>query len=407
MNLIAITRRMAKKLRRSTRLFIAFPGSAALWLFGYRTIRVTCDCTRIGHLLCEIDCLVKEIKLGIKKQKKYLIFYEADKIANEAFLDLLPYYIESLGLPRWGFNIATSLFDSRVSREPIEQYAVAMYEAAEIYSINSRWRSFEPVFSPLPSWKTTREEFFRKWGLPTDAPFVCIHAREAGYSSSDEHYHSNRNVDIELYRPAVMGLVSKGVAVVRMGDQSMKPLGDWGPMVFDYATCSEQAPWLDLAISANCLFFLSGSSGAFYMATIFGRPVAGVGMALPFNFSPSGLSQDIGVPKLFRHKLSKEMLSFDAIFHLGLSELRLTEEIDSSGYELVENSPQEVSEVVDEMYLRLANAWVETSEDRLLQEKIKALLRPGSYSYGTSSKCGAMFLRRYSYLFETELEQAA
>lgn len=386
---------------------ISFPSSAVLRLFGYRIIRVTCDSTRIGHLLGEIDCLVKEIKLGLKKQKKYLILYEAGKIANKAFLDLLPFYIQALGLPRWGFRLAILFFDSRISREPMSQYVVAIYETAEIYSINSRWGANKPVFKPLPTWGSSRKEFFLKWGLPTDGPFICIHARAAGYSTYDEQYHSCRNVDIELYKLAVLELISKGVAVIRMGDPTMKPLGDWGPMVFDYATCNDRAPWLDLAISANCLFFLAGSSGAGYMAAIFGRPLAMVSMALPFNFSPSGLSQDIGIPKLFRHKVSKELISFNGIFDLGLSELRLAEEIEKSDYELVENSPQEVSEVVEEMYLRLTDVWVEGPVDRVLQEKMKALLRPGSYSYGTSSRCGAMFLRRYSQLFETEQKQAA
>jgi putative glycosyltransferase (TIGR04372 family) len=135
------------------------------------------------------------------------------------------------------------------------------------------------------------------------------------------------------------------------------------------------------------------------MATIFGKPVVGVGMALPFNFSPSGLCSDIGIPKLLRHKITKELLDFDTIYGSGLSEFRNAEEIEKSDFELVEHSPQEVREVVEEMYLRLRNHWVETPEDQVLQEKINALLRPGSYSYGTASRCGALFLRRYSTLF--------
>ena len=384
------------EVKRFGRLVISFSGAAVLWVVGYRTLQV--NCTRVGHLLCEIDCLCKEIQMGVRKKRKYLIFYEAGKCANTSFLDLLPSNIKAYGLPRWGCNLATSFFDSKASLEPVEQYAVAMYQTADLYSINSRWGNLKPMFNTLPTWKTNREKFFRKWGLPTDAPYVCIHARGADYSPSDEHYHSNRNVDIVLYKPAVMDLVAKGVPVIRMGDPSMKPLGDWGPMVFDYAVCNDREPWLDLALSADCMFFLGGSSGAFYMATIFGRPVVCVGMALPFNFSPSGFSQDIGVPKLFRHKVSKKLLRFNAIFDLGLSELRLAEEIQKSDYELVENSPQEISEVVEEMYLRLRNVWVETPEDKVLQETMKGLLGPGSYSYGTSSRCGAMFLRRYKHL---------
>jgi putative glycosyltransferase (TIGR04372 family) len=407
MKIISISRRIANKIILLPRFLISIPGSVILLIFGYRIIRPSCDCTRIGHLLCEIDCLVKEIQLGIKKQRKYLIFYEARRVANKAFLELLPEYIQAYGFSRTSFNLVNRLFYSRISSEPVGQYAVAMYETAEIYSINSRWGVKRPVFKPLSKWDSDRKLLFQKWGIPVECPYVCIHAREGNYSPSDEHYHSHRNVDVESYKTAVFNLVAKGVAVIRMGDPTMKPLGNWGSMVFDYASSDDRAPWLDLAISADCLFFLAGSSGAFYMATIFGRPVACVGMALPFNFSPSGRYQDIGIPKLFRHKVTKEILSFNEIFELGLSELRLAEEIDRSDYELVENSPNEITELAEEMYLRQTNAWIDTPEDLVLQQKMRTLLRPGSYSYGTSSRCGAMFLRRYKSLFQTELRQAA
>ena len=182
----------------------------------------------------------------------------------------------------------------------------------------------------------------------------------------------------------------------------MKPLRDWGPFVFDYATSKDRVPWLDLSISSDCLFFIGCSSGASYMATVFGRPVVSVGMSLPFNFSGSGFSADIGIPKLFRHKATKTLVSFRSIFSLGLSELRLAEEIEKTEYELVENSAVEITEVAEEMLQRLTNTWLDAPEDAALQMKLHAFIRPGSYSYGTSSRCGALFLRRYRHLLEHE-----
>ncbi len=134
------------------------------------------------------------------------------------------------------------------------------------------------------------------------------------------------------------------------------------------------------------------------MASIFGRPVASVNMCLPFAFSSTGRSSDIGIPKLFQRKDTKELVKFSDLFACGISEYRFAEEIDNSPYELVSNSALEILEVAQEMVSRVRGNWVESEEDIVLQNKIHSFLSPGSYSYGTASRCGSLFLRRYKHI---------
>ena len=396
---------MIGNIEKIIKTIISMPGGILLLVIGYRLIRISLDCTRIGHLALEIDCLIKEIQLGKRKKRKYVLFYDPHTIANKSFIDLLPSYIKVYPLIGWRLRIAHLLLDSVVSREPVHNYLAVMYKTAEVYNINAHWDRKNPVFHVPFKWELDKKVFFEKWGLPNEAEYVCIHAREGLYSPVDEHAHSKRNVEIDSYKTAVEYLVSRGLVVIRMGDSTMTPLDDWGSMVYDYATCNDRMPWLDLALSSGCLFFLGVSSGASLMASIFGKPVASVGMSLPFNFSQSGFSDDIGIPKLFRHKITKDYLDFSLMFEMGLSEFRVADEIHQTEYELVENSPTDITEVVEEMYLRLKNAWIEEPEDHILQQKMHALLRPGiSFSYGTASRCGALFLRRYKHLLDQDVE---
>src|SRR5690606_22521878 len=68
-------------------------------------------------------------------------------------------------------------------------------------------------------------ETLHSLGMPEDAWFVCMHAREGGYhreipGSTQEH----RSTSIEDYFSAIRYITDQGGWVVRLGDPSMTPL---------------------------------------------------------------------------------------------------------------------------------------------------------------------------------------
>jgi len=178
----------------------------------------------------------------------------------------------------------------------------------------------------------------------------------------------------------------------------MPSVVDWHKDLYDYAHMKYRHPKLDLVLSGCCQFFVGTSSGASYMASVFGRPVVGLGCSLPFIFCSTGFERDLGIPKLFRRKDTGQLSSFKEIFSNGLSESRTSLEIEHRGYELVENSEEEMQEAVAEMFERLNGTWRSSKFDQELQYKAQSYIRPGSYSYGSHSKCGSLFLNRYSHL---------
>lgn len=387
-------------IKRIIKLLISFPLSFPLGLIirslGFRVLPVSS--TRIGHLICETDCLMKEVALERIKPRKWLIFYDRSTISNLAYLELLPDYFFPVATNKFCLKIIQELLYTKLLRTDVYQYVTAIHAPASIYTMQADWGDRGATIYCPEKWIEAKNQVLECHGILRGQPYVCIHARESAYSPTDEYVHYKRNINISSYNLAVEHLISCGYAVIRMGDTKMTPLGQELSEVFDYARSSEQSPWLDLAISAECSFFLGSASGAYTMANVFCRPVVCVGMSLPFNFSPSGYSSDIGIPKLFREKSSGQLLSIKDIFGLGLSETRYAEDIDRKGYELVENTSEEILDVVKEMVDRLNGNWVESAEDNQLQSILRSYFGPGSYSYGAKARCGTSFLRKYRFL---------
>ena len=380
-----------KPLRIGLGFFISFLPYRFLWV-NYK---------KLGHLLEEIDGLLKDIEIGGLQKRKWILLYDRENVANPAFIELIPSFIHTIQVPTSCINFSKLLLRAKNSSTDVNVYCTAMYSTAKILSLNSRWGDRPPTVDLPADWVLQKNILFENLGLQKNQNYVCIHARDSRDLDTKGLQHSARNVDISSFTRAVKYLAKHNVMVFRMGDPSMPRLDDLCDKhdnLYDYANMKCRAPRLDLVLSANCMFFVGCDSGAAYMATIFNRPLVVVGAALPFKFCSSGFERDFGIPKLFRKIDTGELCSFKEIFANGLSERRSSEEISQKGYELVENTEEEIEEVVAEMFERLSGSWSSTDFDEQLQHKAQSLIPPGSYTYGSKSRCGSLFLRRYSHL---------
>ncbi|MBV9834111.1 MAG: hypothetical protein JO055_06885, partial [Alphaproteobacteria bacterium] len=62
--------------------------------------------------------------------------------------------------------------------------------------------------------------------------------------------------------------------------------------------------------------------------------------------------------------------------------------------ELVNNTPEEILALAQEMLERLDGRAVYTADDEARQDKFRALFAKGHYSYGAASRIGRDFLRQ-------------
>jgi putative glycosyltransferase (TIGR04372 family) len=211
----------------------------------------------------------------------------------------------------------------------------------------------------------------------------------------DEHLHSYRNLSIADFEKAVAYISSKGGVCIRMGDASMTAAPKMRGLI-DYALSDFKQDWMDLFLAANCVFFLGSNSGAYTMSSAFGRPAALAGVA-PLSSLAIGIN-DISIPMLYKSEESGQILNFREVMQSKLAILRSTTDFEESRISLVQNTPEDILDLTMEQLERVRGTHIVSTDDEIRQRQFKVLLKPGHYCYGTISRIGNQFLKKYKNL---------
>ena len=237
-----------------------------------------------------------------------------------------------------------------------------------------------------------------KMGIPTDAQFVCFHARDSAYSNSkkmDYSYHNYRDFNIYNMLPAAKELARRGYYVIRMGKIVATKLHSENPMIIDYATNGSRNDFMDIYILAKCSFFLTSDAGICTVAEHFRRPHAFV------NFSVLGRAHTWNPqPFIFKKPwliADKRFMTLQEILVSGVGEFLFTKQYVRFGVELIENTPEEITALAVEVDERLKGLWQTSEEDEKLQHRFWKIFRKhanpklhGIYR----TRIGADFLRQ-------------
>jgi len=167
--------------------------------------------------------------------------------------------------------------------------------------------------------------------------FVCLHVSETRPLEA-------RNALIQNYVEAIKAITNAGGWVVRLGDAEMTPLP---PMdrVIDYAHSRYKSEVMDLYLISQCDFFIGNSSGPPMVATLFRKPRVIVNMTVWSIDFPL----EMGDMALIKHIFSRSRNRFLSIKEI--MEEPYTVEVHSAvseGYEIVENTAEEIRDVVEE-----------------------------------------------------------
>lgn len=252
----------------------------------------------------------------------------------------------------------------------------------------------------------------RLMGIPLGAQFVCLIARDSAYlkshqTGSDHSGHSYRDIDVKNFMLAAEELVSRGYYVLRMGYKVNEPFNSHNYMVIDYASNGMRSDFMDIYLGAKCAFCISCGTGFDAVPQIFRRPVAYVNMvpvAYFFTFSNRVLG-------IFKHHFSiksDQNLSLSEIFVSGVGSSLMTSDYESKDVLLIENTPEEIRDLVIEMHERTNGAWHSHDDDELLQQKFLEIFsaealnnHEGRPLHGViQSRFGASFLRNNLWWLE-------
>jgi putative glycosyltransferase (TIGR04372 family) len=202
-------------------------------------------------------------------------------------------------------------------------------------------------------------------GVPDRAWFVGLHVREG-----KERMRDLRNADITTYRLAIEEIARRGGWVLRMGDRSMRPLPSW-PNTIDYAHSGKREDWMDVFLWAEGRFFIGTGSGPQVIPMTFGKPVA-IANHGPMSLLVFG-KDDILLPKPYFHENDGSCLTMQERLR---SEYRSVESINAfaaMGIRVIDNSPEELRDLVMEMMGRLDGRHADTKRERESQVRFAEL----------------------------------
>lgn len=373
---------------------LLLPLTLLLHLAGYRHVTIFTD--RIGHLAIEPDCLLKEQALGHIRPRKWIMLASPGRIANEHLLTYWQPYFHILRSPLACFMVA-SMSRFGLMRQDVGHYTRAIGKAQASYHIYAEWADRPPILKLSPEVEIWGKEQLKALGLPENAWFVCVHAREGGFSPIDEELHTHRNSRIENTFAAMAEIVRRGGWVIRIGDTSMTPLPSM-PNVVDYAHHPLKSPRLDIFLCARARFILASTSGIALVGSVFGVPCALANM-VPLSALGVGI-HDISIPKLYWLENEKRYLRFNEVFTSPLSCAQYSRAFANAGIRLEENSMEDIQELALEMFDHLENH--PNANGHELQKSFLALLQDHHYAYGAASTVSARFLLRHRMLIDPD-----
>jgi putative glycosyltransferase (TIGR04372 family) len=277
----------------------------------------------------------------------------------------------------------------------VSAYVLRLNSTAIYYQVGTEWDGRPPLLELSRTDEQHGRDVLEAMGMPRDAWFVCVQAREGGFSPLDEALHHHRNSDVLRLVPAMEFITSQGGWCLRVGEPSATPLPVLSHVI-DYARHPAKSDRMDIFLCAACRFFLGNSSGLSIVSTVFGVPCALANM-IPLS-SLGFSSQDVSIPKLLRKGPDGRYLSFVEIFNSPIANYRLAKLYEDSGLVIEENSVQDILELSREMLVRTDGTAVYGELDEALQRRFHSLLRPGDYGYGASSRVGASFLHEHRHL---------
>ncbi|MBI5448426.1 MAG: TIGR04372 family glycosyltransferase [Gammaproteobacteria bacterium] len=213
-----------------------------------------------------------------------------------------------------------------------------------------------------------------KFGVPIDASFVCILGRDALYLEKqlpgrDYSHHDYRNVDINTYRESALFLAEQGYYVFRMGKYVKSAFDVDHPRIIDYANHPLRSDFMDIYLVSHCYFMMSCSSGMDSVAQLFRRPLLITNICLPdirgFYF------WKIFIPKKIIDSRTKKLIPFKEVYKVFIDAPlgRVIDTLKKYGWELVDNSPEEILEATKEMLALLSCSDEASCKPHELQEK--------------------------------------
>lgn len=326
------------------------------------------SCTRIGHFASNTELYLCERDAGINvpDRRHVDLFYLSKPICNQQLATMWNRVLRIW--PAW-ILVPICRVNRLIAGSAIHEIGNNTQHDRDVHNLLDRF----PSHLKFTAKEEVRGEAeLRAMGIPPSTPFVCLSVRDSAYLDAhqpgDWRYHDYRDNDVQNCVLAAEELANRGYFVVRMGAIVREAMQTTHPRVIDYAANGMRTDFMDIYLGAKCEFCISVGSGFDAVPRVFRRPVVFANV-VPLGYMNTYQTQFLGISKHIVSKARNSELTLAEIFAHGVGFSYLTSDYVSKGVELVENSPEEIRDVVIEMAERLNDAWRSHEEDEALQKR--------------------------------------
>ena len=295
---------------------------------------------RIGHLAGNVEVYLCERDAGIRSCS-FDIWCAPGKPCNKQLFKMWSrvLHIDHTGFAGIVFKL-NRLFDG--------------WKSVEIHSgnldrdVNNLLEKSKSHIGFTPKEEIVGSAMLQNMGMPSGAKWVCLIVRDKAYLPTLA-YHAFRDSDIDTYGLAALELARRGYYVIRMGAKVVKPMKSSNPRIIDYATNGMRSDFMDIYLSAKCAFMISNGTGLDAIACVFRRPICYVNY-VPLEYL-STWNRSLAVWK--HHEKDGKRMTPTEIWASGAGQFMRSDEFEEAGIRLVDNTPEEIKAVVEEMVVRI------------------------------------------------------
>jgi putative glycosyltransferase (TIGR04372 family) len=298
---------------------------------------------RIGHFAADVELYLLEKKEFHKSEITF--FYFVRPVCNYALAEMWKREINILP------SIIMRPLDLIIRSVPFLNFLIAKSANfdRDVYNLLDKYPS---------QIKFTKSEIERgiskllEFGLNQNSSFVCLIVRDSAYLSNtniSDQSNEYRNSKIENYLTACNELTKLGYYVFRMGSIVTTKITTDNPMIIDYANNGMRSDFMDIFLGANCKFCISNGTGFDAIPNIFRKHIVFVNYS-PLEYVFSSSQRYLTIFKYVFSVSQNRCLKFYEILNNGFGLYLSTSEFNLSNLKLIENSADEIRDVVFEMH---------------------------------------------------------
>ncbi len=362
---------------------------------------------RLGHFAAntELYCCARDEGINTPNVNHIDLFYTLGNICNKQLytmwkreLNIVPYSVGRI------LHCMTRLIKILHTITP----------SLNVHLINTPQndRDIHNIINSYPAHlKFTQEEKVKgtRWlkenNISVDSKIVLLAIRDdtyltETYPENDWSYHDYRDCDINNFILVSEELANMGYYVIRLGHNAKDALKSNHPMVIDYAKNGMRDEFIDIYLASICTFIISTATGSDAPAVwCFKKPFVQVNHA-PIGILHTYFERTVFLTKHHINTKNNKELSLSEIFLNNVSLCLQSACFKKKGIHLVENTPEEILDIVVEMIERIDGNWIPEENDEYLQKEFWKVFSADLISLNNNllhgkikGKFGAKFLR--------------